>query len=94
MSRERPYKQTIARIKFLRGVAIIILMISLCLATMYNDFRMLTLNQKNEQLVLENIISQVNNQTIIALTNFSDFIDQSPRPSQIEKDRFSEFVTK
>jgi hypothetical protein len=94
MRRDRPYKQTIARIKFLRAVAIVILMIGLCVATLYNDFRMLTLNQKNEQLVLENIISQVNNQTILALTNFSDFIDQAPKPTQAEKNRFSELVSK
>ena len=94
MSRDRPYKQTIARIKFLRAVAIIILMVSLCAATLYNDFRMLTLNQKNKQLVLENIISQVNNQTILALTNFSDYIDQNPQPSQADKNRFSELVSK
>lgn len=94
MRRDRSYKQTIARIKFLRAVAIIILMISLCAATMYNDFRLLTLNQKNEQLVLQNIISQVNNQTILALTNFSDFIDQAPNPTQAEKNRFSELVSK
>jgi len=66
MSRVRPYKQMIARIKFLRGVAIIILLLSLCAATMYNDFRMLSMNQTNDQLVMKNIISQVNNQTITA----------------------------
>lgn len=94
MSRVRPYKQMIARIKFLRGVAIIILLLSLCAATMYNDFRMLSMNQTNDQLVIKNIISQVNNQTITALTNFSAFINHTPKPSDADKNRFSELVAK
>ena len=73
--RRQPLSQKyINRIKFLRGLSIILLLIGLCLSSLYNDYRLLKLNQEKNTLLLTNILAEINNQTILSLTNFSDFV--------------------
>ena len=92
MKRQSPSQAHIARLKFLRGLSIILLLIGLCLSSLYNDYRLLKLNQEKNTLLLANIIAEVNNQTVTSLTNFSDFISQTP--SLLDKRRFSRLVAK
>lgn len=90
--RRQPLSQNyINRIKFLRGLSIILLLIGLCLSSLYNDYRLLKLNQEKNIIQLTNILAEINNQTILSLTNFSHFVSQTPAPSTLEKRRFSEF---
>lgn len=92
MKRQPPSQAYIARLKYLRGLSIILLLIGLCLSSLYNDYRLLKVNQEKNTLLLANIIAEVNNQTITSLTNFSDFISQTPNPSILDKRRFSTLV--
>lgn len=92
MKRQSTSQAHIARLKFLRGLSIILLLIGLCLSSLYNDYRLLKLNQEKNTLLLANIIAEVNNQTVTSLTNFSDFISQTP--SLLDKRRFSMLVAK
>lgn len=92
--RRQPLSQNyINRIKFLRGLSIILLLIGLCLSSLYNDYRLLKLNQEKNIIQLTNILAEINNQTILSLTNFSHFVSQTPAPSTLEKRRFSELVS-
>ena len=92
MKRQPPSQAYIARLKYLRGLSIILLLIGLCLSSLYNDYRLLKVNQEKNTLLLANIIAEVNNQTVTSLTNFSDFISQTP--SLLDKRRFSRLVAK
>lgn len=94
MKRQPITQAYIARLKYLRGLSIILLLIGLCLSSLYNDYRLLKLNQEKNTLLLANLIAEVNNQTILSLTNFSDFISQSPSPTESDKRRFSALVAK
>ena len=92
MKRQPPSQAYIARLKYLRGLSIILLLIGLCLSSLYNDYRLLKVNQAKSTILLANIIAEVYNQTITSLTNFSDFISQTP--SLLDKRRFSMLVAK
>lgn len=93
MRRQPPSQEYIARIKYLRGLSIILLLIGLCLVSLYNDYRLLKVNQEKNTLFIANIISEVNNQTVLTLSNFSDFVSQTPAPTDSEKRRFSALVS-
>ena len=93
MARKNSSKKVIARLKLMRAFSIFVIWGMLSATSIYNDFWVLKLNQEQNLLVLGKLMSELDNQAILSLTNFTDFIQFEPAPTLQEKNRFSSLVT-